>query len=67
MIQCLGLLFIKVLEALSREMKYGYPENWLYDDMTSVTGSLVDLKWKLEAQKEAMESKGFGVNVNKTK
>lgn len=55
MIQCLGLLFIRVLEALSKEIKYGYPENWLDDDMTSFAGSLVDLKWKLQAQKGAMQ------------
>ena len=55
---------IIVLGLISREIKSACPEGLLYaDDLTLVSESLEDLKGKLEAWKEAWESKGSRVNA----
>ena len=62
------LLFIIVLEALSREIRSGCPEELLYaDDLALVSETLAELIEKLESWKSAMESKGLRVNLKKTK
>ena len=54
------LLFIIVLEALSREIRSGCPEELLYaDDLALVSETLAGLIEKLESWKSAMESKGL--------
>ena len=57
------LLIVLVLEALSRKIRLGCPEYFLYTYELTLEG----LKGKLEAQKGALESKGLRVNVKKTK
>ena len=62
------LLFIIVLEALSREMRLGCPEELLYaDDLALVSETLESLKVKLEAWKHSLELGGLRVNLKKTK
>ena len=54
------LLFIIVLEALSREIRSGCSEELLYaDDLALVSETLAGLIEKLESWKSAMESKGL--------
>ena len=60
------LIFIMVLEALSRYISSECPE-LLYDDDCALVGHFEGLKSKLEARKGALESKGLTVNINKTK
>ena len=61
-------LFCTLLEALSREIKSGCPEELLYaDDLGLVTETLEGLKGRLERLKGALESKGLRVTVKKTK
>ena len=53
------LLFIIVLEALSREFRSGVPWEDLYaDDLVIIAESLEECVWKLLTWKEAMEKKG---------
>ena len=62
------LLFIIVLEALSKEFRSGSPWELLYaDDLVIVSDSLADLQRKFDAWKSGMEDKGLRVNVDKTK
>ena len=62
------LLFIIVMEALSREFRVGCPWELLYaDDLVMISESLEDLKEKLRTWKQGLESKGLKVNVGKTK
>ena len=62
------LLFIIVLEALSREMRSGCPEELLYaDDLALVSETVELLKDKLEAWKHSLELGGLRVNLRKTK
>jgi hypothetical protein len=62
------LLFIIVLEALSRKFRTGLPFELLYaDDLVLVAESEKLLLEKIETWKEGMESKGLRVNVSKTK
>ena len=62
------LLFIIVLEALTREMRSGCPEELLYADDLVLMGETVDLlKAKLESWKHSLESGGLRVNLKKTK
>ena len=57
-----------MLEALSREIRSGCPEELLYaDDLASVSEMHKCLKWRLESWKRALESMGFQVNIKKTK
>ena len=62
------LLFILVLEALSREFRTGVPWELLYaDDLVVIADSLEECVTKLRAWKAGMESKGLRVNMKKTK
>ena len=62
------LLFICVLEALSREFRTGCPEEMLYaDDLVLTSETMEGLLVKLKTWRKAMESKGLRVNVTKTK
>ena len=62
------LLFIIVLEALSREFRTGCPWELLYaDDLVIIAESMEELEVKLEQWKKGMEAKGLRVNMAKTK
>ena len=62
------LLFITVLEALSREFRTGYPWELLYaDDLMISAESMEELLVKVETWKTEMEKKGLRVNMGKTK
>ena len=62
------LLFIIVLEALSREFSSGVPWEDLYaDDLVIIAESLEVCVRRLLTWKEAMEKKGLRVNAGKTK
>src|SRR5664279_590563 len=61
------LLFIIVLEALSREFKEGLPMELLYaDDLVLLADSIEELIEKLDRWRAGMEGKGLGVNLGKT-
>ena len=62
------LLFIIVLEALSREFCSGVPWEDLYaDDLVIITELLEECVRRLLTWKEAIEKKGLRVNAGKTK
>ena len=62
------LLFIIVMEALSREFIDGCPWELLYtDDLVLMVETLEDLKKKLTIWKDNIEAKGLRVNINKAK
>ena len=62
------LLFIIVIEALSREFRVGCPWELLYaDDLVLMAETLEYLKKKLTIWKDNIEAKGLRVKVNKTK
>ena len=62
------LLFIIVLEALSREFSSGVTWEDLYaDDLVIIAESLEECVRKLLTWREAMEKKGLRVNAGKTK
>ena len=62
------LLFIIVLEALSREFRSRVPWEDLYaDDFVIIAESLEECVRRLLTWKEAMEKKGLRVNTGKTK
>ena len=62
------LLFIIVLEALSREFRAGVPWEDLYaDDLVIIADSLEECVRRLLIWKEAMEKKGLRVIAGKTK
>ena len=62
------MLFIIVLEALSREFRAGVPWEDLYaDDLVITADSLEECVRRLLIWKEAMEKKGLRVNAGKTK
>ena len=61
------LLFVIVLEALSKEFCTGSPWELLYADALVIGDSLADLQRKFDAWKSGMEDKGLRVNVGKTK
>ena len=62
------LLFIIVLEALSREFRSGVPWEDLYaDDLVIIAESLEECVTRLLVWKEGMEKKGLRVNARKTK
>ena len=61
------LLFIIVLEALSRDFRVGVPWELLFaDDLVIIATSLEELKNRIEAWKEGLESKGLRMNMRKT-
>ena len=62
------LLFIIVLEALSREFHSGVPwEDLCANDLVIIAESLEECVRRLLTWKEAMEKKGLRVNAGKTK
>ena len=62
------LLFIIVLEALSREFREGLPMELLYaDDLVLVAETEELLMEKLRKWKKGMELKGLRVDIGKTK
>ena len=62
------LLFILVLEALSRQFRTGVPWELLYaDDLVVMADSLEECIARLKVWKEGMERKGLRVNMKKTK
>ena len=62
------LLFIIVLEALSREFRAGCPWELLYaDDLMISAESMEELLVKVQTWKTEMEKKGLRVNMGKTK
>ena len=62
------LLFIIVLEALSREFRTGLPWELLYaDDLVLMAESFEELETKFLKWKTGMEQKGLCVNADKTK
>ena len=62
------LLFIIVLEALSREFRTGLPWELLYaDNLVLMADSIEELKILFERWKSGMEQKGLRVDSGKTK
>ncbi|XP_052212342.1 uncharacterized protein LOC127831397 [Dreissena polymorpha] len=62
------LLFILVLEALSREFRTGVPWELLYaDDLAVIADSLEECLFILKCWKDGIESNGLRVNMKKTK
>ena len=62
------LLFIAVMEVVTREVKEGLPWELLYaDDLVLVAQSKEELREKVLQWKECMELKGLKINIEKTK
>ena len=62
------LLFIIVMDVISREIRGGLPWELLYaDDLILMAESEEELRQKVRKWKDSMEAKGLKVNVNKTK
>ena len=62
------LLFIIVLEALSRDFRVGVPwELFFADDLVTIATSLDECVERVKVWKEGLESKGLRVNMTKTK
>ena len=62
------LLFIIVLEELSKKLRVGLPWELLYaDDLALIAESEEELIEKIRRWKDGMEEKGLRVNVTKTK
>ena len=62
------LLFIIVLEALSRKMRSGLAKEFLYaDDEALVSETIETLNVRLVAWKHCLEAGGLRVNLGKTK
>ena len=62
------LLFIIVMEALSREFRKGLPWELLYaDDLVLMAESLAEIENLFGKWKRGMEGKGLCVNIGKTK
>ena len=62
------LLFILVLEALSREFRTGVPWELLYaDDLAITADSVEECVARFKAWRTGMEQKGLRVNMKKTK
>ena len=62
------LLFVIVVEAISREFRVALPWELLYaDDLAVIAETEVELIERLREWKENVESKGMRVNMNKTK
>ena len=62
-----SLLFILVLEAISREFHIGVPWDLLYaDDLFIIANSIEELIARFNAWKDAIEEKGLKVNIPKT-
>ena len=62
------LLFIIVLEALSKEFSVGLPYELFYaDDLCLIAETEEELREKINCWKDAMKLKGLRVNMDKTK
>ena len=62
------LLFTIVLDAISREISSGCPQELFYaDDLALVPETIEGLKGRLETWKGTLESEGLKVNLKKTK
>ena len=62
------LLFIIVMDVISKNIKEGLPWELLYaDDLVLVAFSEQELRRKIENWKKNLESKGMKVNMGKTK
>jgi hypothetical protein len=62
------LLFIIVLEALSRKFRAGLPYELFYaDDLVLMADTREQLMAKLSTWREGMEAKGLRVNMGQTK
>jgi len=62
------LLFVVVMEAISREFRVALPWELLYaDDMAVIAETEVELIKRLNEWKDNVESKGMRVNMNKNK
>jgi len=62
------LLFVIVMEALSREFRVALPWKLLYtDDLVVIAETEDDLIKKLNEWKDFVENRGIRVNMNKTK
>jgi len=63
-----SLLFVIVLEAISREIRLALPWELLYaDDLAVIAENDEELIKRLNEWKDNVESKGMRVNMNKTK
>jgi len=62
------LLFVIVMEAISREFRVALPWELLYaDDLAVIAETEDELIKRLNVWKDNMESRGMRVNMNKTK
>ena len=62
------LLFVIVMEAISREFRVALPWELLYaDDLAVIAETEEELIKRLNEWKDIVESKGMRVNMNKTK
>jgi len=62
------LLFVIVMEALSREFRVASPWELLYaDDLVVIAETEDDLNKRLNERKDNVENRGMRVNMNKTK
>ena len=62
------LLFLIVMEALTRELRTGWLWELFYaNDLVTVAELLGELKVRLKNWKDGLEEKGLKVNVGKTK
>ena len=61
------LLFVIVMEAISREFRVALPWELLYADDFAVIAETEELIKRLNEWKDNVESKGMRVNMNKTK
>jgi len=62
------LLFVIVMEAVTRETRRGLPWELLYaDDLVLMADSMDELSSKIKKWKDYLEKKGMKVNVGKTK
>ena len=63
-----SLLFVTVMEAISRELRVALSWELLYaDDLAVIAETEEDLIKRLNEWKDNVESKGMRVNMNKTK
>ena len=61
------LLFVIVMEALSRECRIGCTWKFLYTGDLVMSNIVEDLKIQLQAWRTALDIRGLGINVGKTK
>ena len=63
-----SLLFVIVMEAISREFRVALPWELLYaDDLAVIAETEEELIKRLNEWKDDVESKGMRINMNKTK